>query len=326
MPELDGVRAVAIALVLLQHLAPADSLVGDHGPVPTGVFGVDLFFVLSGFLITRQLLQLAESGAPLATRWRTFIARRALRLLPLSTAVIAAAWLADWHGFRAFWTWFAAFAANWYLGWVDHVPQLAVFWSLAVEEQFYLLWPVVIWTVPRRHLPAVCLAVAAVGPLIRLVLLTDGAALHTVRYTTPAIVDPLAIGSWLAVRRGGVAGPAVVAALGTPLVLTAWALVGVRASVIPLSTVIACGAAVAVHLAWTGRLPALKWRPAVWVGQRSYGIYLLHLPVLAMVDAALAPGPLARTTLVLAGTVVAAELAHRWIERPFNQRKADFPV
>jgi peptidoglycan/LPS O-acetylase OafA/YrhL len=152
-PALDGVRAIAITMVMIFHLAQGGIRI--PGPTVIGQTGVDLFFVLSGFLITGILLKSPQGD------WheiRTFYIRRTLRIFPLYYATILLLDLAGRHVSFAFWIYLQDFyyAANWPIGEPIH------FWSLAIEEQFYLLWPFVVLFLPRRRLmPALWLMIAA---------------------------------------------------------------------------------------------------------------------------------------------------------------------
>lgn len=173
MPALDGLRAVAVSLVLLQHYLGEWPLVRRVGP---GGLGVGLFFVLSGFLITRILLDLREhvaAGAQtLGGGLRAFYARRFLRIVPLYYAVLLAAAALDVPPVRRTFAWHAAYLSNLYFArrgaWDGPVTP---FWSLAIEEQFYLLWPLVILCVPPRWLLRAVVAVLALCPLARLAYL-----------------------------------------------------------------------------------------------------------------------------------------------------------
>jgi peptidoglycan/LPS O-acetylase OafA/YrhL len=170
--ELDGVRGIAILLVLIFHLfsssvtqaVPARSLLA--GPIDLAWCGVDLFFVLSGFLITGVLLD--TKGAQ--NYFRAFYWRRALRILPLYYLVLAAYLLLQalkwWRGpagrawpallgTEQIYYWF--YLSNWRTAFAPlRFPAISHFWSLAIEEQFYIVWPAVVLFCTRRQLVAVC--------------------------------------------------------------------------------------------------------------------------------------------------------------------------
>jgi peptidoglycan/LPS O-acetylase OafA/YrhL len=222
-PRLDGLRGLAVALVMLAHVtlfgAPRtrlDALLS--APFALGWCGVDLFFVLSGFLITRILLATRDSHSYYTTFW----ARRALRILPLYWLLLAflllivpriavlaplgRLWLSDTHP-TGFWYWL--FLSNWKVaisGWDSQA--LSIVWSLAIEEQFYLFWPFVVRRLDEKQLFGVCLAIAAGAMALRLALFAAGADPLLSYVATVCRLDPLAIGAVIAVlsrREGGLA-------------------------------------------------------------------------------------------------------------------------
>lgn len=179
MPRLDGLRGVAILAVLLRHFGlsyPADTPI-DQAVSTLFLFGwsgVDLFFVLSGFLISGILIETRHATNYFASFW----ARRALRIVPVYFAFLTLWFLvlpqvAPRLGLHAnfgeehwlpYWTW----TANLFGG----VPQLGHLWSLSVEEQFYLAWPVVVWLLSNRSVARLCIVLAVVCPAIRVLLLS----------------------------------------------------------------------------------------------------------------------------------------------------------
>jgi peptidoglycan/LPS O-acetylase OafA/YrhL len=175
--------------------------------VHLGGIGVRVFFVLSGFLITgillRTRLATGDAGGARGVAVRRFYIRRVLRIVPLFYFALGIAWLGRVGDARpAFW-WHAAYLSNvrFFLEnaarpgeWGGHVSH---FWSLAVEEQFYLVWPWVIFFAPRRWLPGIALGAAAVGPLFRYVVGTvTGNDITPV--LLPGCIDSLALGAYLA--------------------------------------------------------------------------------------------------------------------------------
>ena len=219
MPALDGLRGLAIAVVMIHHFLPYDnqptSSIGKFFffLASTGWCGVDLFFVLSGFLITGILLD--AKGTP--HYFRNFYARRTLRIFPLYYAVLAGVFLLApriWP--RAFaapdlaallhrqgWLW--TYTLNWPItrypngldlfhgGWLFLSP----YWSLAVEEHFYLIWPAVVYCCSRRALLWVCGGCIAGSLLVRLELFHLGNEWGIYMFT-PSRVDALAIGGGIA--------------------------------------------------------------------------------------------------------------------------------
>jgi peptidoglycan/LPS O-acetylase OafA/YrhL len=210
LPQLDGIRGLAILLVLYHHLVfysglrPAGpvSLVVAHTAAATWC-GVDLFFVLSGFLITCMLLDAKGGGS----YFRPFYARRVLRIFPLYFGTLAL-WflvarplLADaglerpWEAL-GYWTFFSNVDIA-LRGWPASL-HMAHFWSLAVEEQFYLVWPVIVFLCPPRILPRVVLGCIAAALVVRLALgwTADPLAAYVL---APARMDALAVGALLAI-------------------------------------------------------------------------------------------------------------------------------
>ena len=292
---LDGLRGIAILLVVLFHALFFDpGLIGSGPPgdslylrvVTLGWCGVDVFFVLSGFLITGILLR--ARGCP--RYFTTFYARRALRIFPLyyvvvvallfvldrppATAAEKASYLLYYQNVR-----FALF------GELQFDPARLVTWSLAIEEQFYLVWPAVVWWCGRRTLVRICAIAIVLSIALRLWLLAEG--LQTTHFLTPCRLDALATG-------------ALVALVGTPPRIAGWvaAVVGAAGLLIVTATtgqpwpesigmqrygllaalVFAAGLFVTVRAggwpAWVCRVGPLRS-----LGRYSYCIYLVHFLV-----------------------------------------------
>jgi peptidoglycan/LPS O-acetylase OafA/YrhL len=305
MVVLDGVRGVAILMVLCVHFigdSPAYTAFGRAMVklANYGIWGVDLFFVLSGFLITGLLYDSKRS----AHYFRDFYVRRTLRIFPLYYGVLALLFivlpalrtpypsgLAESAHHQA-WLWL--YASNAYLAihraWA--LPYVGHFWSLAVEEQFYLLWPIVVLSFGRRSLLRICVAVTVLALALRSVLSFAGAGDVALVVLTPCRFDALCVGGFLAlaVRSVGlerVAGTARLL-LGPLLLLvllvSAWnALRGSLSDVVlPIrGTLIALtfGALLVTSLAAQtdsvlSRL--LRSRVMCFLGTRSYGLYVFH--------------------------------------------------
>ena len=344
-PGLDGVRALAVLIVIGFHEG-ASGLSG-------GFLGVDIFFVLSGFLITDLLV----SGYDRAGRMDLagFWTRRARRLLPalavmlvvvtaaatviesgqeasLRPALLAAAtYTSNWYQILHHVSYFAASAQ------AGAPPPLDHLWSLAIEEQFYLIWPLIVWCVivwlaTRRSRVTCALIGAAVSALAMTLQYTPGGDPSTVYYGTDTHASALLIGAALALacplrtlaaipaahtRRldiGGVAGLAVLAwaaghfSGGDPVVYP----VGLLLAALGAAALVAAAAASGVIAAMT------SWQPLRWVGVRSYGIYLWHWPVIAL-GTALAGSAASSPWLWLAETgvtIAVAAASWRFIETP----------
>ncbi len=349
IPALDGLRAVAVALVVAFHT----------GHLSGGFLGVDLFFALSGFLITTLLLdEHAESGhIALGAFW----GRRARRLLPalvvvLVTTLVAIAILFDTESVGANRNEAIASAlsvSNWYQ--LAHpAPYLTVFqhtWSLAIEAQFYLVWPVVTillvrgvaaadrTTAAARVLVAALLGAAASA--IAMILQYRGPeSLARVYFGTDTRVGPILLGAALAAlvaRRSAPRTPAMrrVVDGGGIAALVGFVLIagvterpnaqlyegGFPFVIGPASVLIVAGAALGDG--WLARGLALA--PMRAVGLISYGIYLWHWPVLFLATAArlhLDGAALLGLQLVLTLTLAAA--SYRFIELPIRQRRHPF--
>jgi peptidoglycan/LPS O-acetylase OafA/YrhL len=322
-PALDGLRAIAVLLVVGFHAS---------GLVHNGYIGVDVFFVLSGFLITSLLL--GEQDSTGAIDIRAFYRRRALRLYPallaLCVIVVAVAALIRQHFVDVLLgaiTTLAYIANIWEYAGGHDTYFFQHTWTLALEEQFYLLWPVLLCLMIRWHW-----TVWAVGAAWITLELCDAAlgqppALHT--YIRAAglplgCVLAFAAASPRAMRLLSALGwPALVALVALALapldggwLLTSWP-VGLSALLsVPVLTAAVADAALA---------RILSVRPALWLGRRSYGLYLWHFPVLsAVIDHA--PGnipPFARNTVGVLASVVLAASSYRWIEQPVRRRLRD---
>jgi peptidoglycan/LPS O-acetylase OafA/YrhL len=348
--QLDGLRAIAVGCVILYHWSEV-AWPAVFRLLPWGDIGVELFFVLSGFLITRILLgcrALVESDrAPQSQVVGIFYARRFLRIFPAFYATLALAVLLDIPPARETFWWNATYLSNVYFalrgsghGAVTH------FWSLAVEEQFYLLWPSLVLLTPRRWLaPAFCAAIA-LGPLWRGATLLAGWNPFAVGWLLPGRIDDLAIGALLAWawtagnthhRRPLVR---VAAWVGVPLTLLCF----VRSYSDPLDPLVQWIGPLARGLAFAAPIDGaarelggvagrfLAWRPVVYIGRISYGVYLLHMfaPWLlhrVLAGTALDPfsHPVRALPLVLAVSIGGAALSWHFYERPLNSLKERFP-
>jgi peptidoglycan/LPS O-acetylase OafA/YrhL len=301
-PALDGVRGLACLMVLLHHTGrPGAASLGArlfNRMSAGGWAGVDLFFVLSGFLITSLLLDARARPGGLPRFW----ARRALRILPLAYVYLAVVLHSPWWRGEAWYAgvyrsqaWFWLYANNWlalFRPGMDH-GLLGHYWSLAIEEQFYLLWPLAVFCLSASRLQTVCLA--AVGAsLVGHVL---GVALHVspdiLLSLTPARMDGLLLGAWIAARQTRepptralplLVGAAVLSAV---LIVPAGGLPAAHPWVLAIGSP-ALGAIFALLLTAVLASPsqallrrALEAPPLVSLGRVSYGFYILHVAVVA---------------------------------------------
>jgi peptidoglycan/LPS O-acetylase OafA/YrhL len=318
-PQLDALRTFAVFGVLGSHYWLKESLLGH--------FGVRLFFVLSGFLITSILLQ---RGSTLA-----FYARRAARLWPAFYLCLAFALLLDLDGYRTSWKWHAAQLTNIFLsrhGTWDLAWPAAALWSLNVEEQFYLVWPLIIAATPRKMLPVILSCIIAVGPLYRIA--AGALDLNEVALVAlpPASLDALGAGALMAVwpRKvvywlGAACAPVLIFAF-LPNLDGLWRLELIELGLVPVFCALVLGA-------YRGAFRPLQWAPLPALGRISYGIYLYHLPVLAVAMRLGVPanGPF---TLIICSTMTAAIalFSYRVFERPIREvvarqlKRAELPV
>lgn len=342
LPGLDGIRAIAVLAVIGYHLSASW--------VPGGLLGVGVFFVLSGYLITDLLL--AEHRRSGAISFRHFWARRARRLLPalfvMLFVVLGWATLLDRVQLPALRSDLPAavlYVSNWWFIF-HHVSYFARFgppspighlWSLAVEEQFYLLWPILVvlglrFLHRRRTRVLVVLALAVASAVEMGLLYVPGGDPTRVYDGTDTRAFALLLGAMLAIvwprdRTVGYVEPGArrvldaigVAALGG-VVAMFWLTSqyddflydgGMVLAAVLTALLIAVTIHPAAHL---GR--ALGWRPLRWVGKRSYAIYLWHYPIIVLTTPVNAPPDALRAAGQIAASFAVAGLSWRYIEEP----------
>ncbi|WP_309299724.1 acyltransferase family protein [Paenibacillus tyrfis] len=347
MPGIDGLRALAVLAVIAYHLHP--------GWVPGGLLGVGIFFVLSGYLITDLLI--AEWQREGRLNLKSFWLRRFRRLLPamlvLLSAVAAWIWLVDRSRLPALQGDFLAaltYVSNWWLVYreVSYFESfgppspLGHFWSLAVEEQFYLLWPLLLALglrlQPRRGWLAGAMLLGTAASAAAMALLYEpGADPSRIYYGTDTRAFGLLIGAALAV-----VWPSGKLSSGTSVRIRRivdWAgtaglfavlLMIVRSGqydaflyqggFVLLSLASAVTVAALAHPSGQlGRI--LGCRPLRWLGVRSYGIYLWHYPVIVLTSPASGSDgiSLLRAALQLTATIGLAALSWKFVEEPIRR-------
>lgn len=303
-PVLDGVRGFALVMVMLLHCAyllPTSALVAAWNHVAAlGWFSVELFFVLSGYLITRNLIH--TRGKP--HYYSRFYLRRVLRIFPAYYTALLLVWLlltlappphTDGKVLQQ-WPYYLTYTHNWAMALNPSAfdwPGVDHFWSLAIEEQFYLIWPIILGVAVGSSMRRICIWLILGSIVTKFVLVAVHAPWTEVYMITTA-------------RFEGVAGGAFIATLTTPALIERWrpwimragcvGLVGVAgffvtASGLPSTLTLACAlpASVAVFIwllfavqqqtipAWMQRMfhsPVL-----VWLGLYSYGFYIYHYPI-----------------------------------------------
>jgi peptidoglycan/LPS O-acetylase OafA/YrhL len=290
LPSLDGLRALSILLVLIAHLNGTSyfPLQVRHFPVVgnIGHLGVNVFFIISGFLITTLLIKEYKKTGRVSLK--LFYARRALRIFPASYAFLCVVFLLDRTGVLHLMGTDLWFATTYTMNYsVNHSWYVGHLWSLSIEEQFYLLWPFAFSRFgPDRAVGiASCVMIAAAVARFILLLLFRGTPYFDLE-TFPTVADSLAVGCLLACRRDWLERERWYLLLFRPAIASA-ILAGVilmnglvnYTLIFPLGmTFINLGIAVLVHrcvYAWDrgiGRL--LNWKPLAFVGTLSYSLYL----------------------------------------------------
>lgn len=329
--ELDAVRAVAAVAILLFHWR-------FHIPILSTA--VDLFFVLSGYLITSILLDLPRTGRALGA----FYARRALRILPIYYLAFAAflilnRWSPRPHPTEAL-PWFLTFTQFTQGYWSEPTPPFSrAFghtWTLAIEEQFYLAWPLAVLALRRAGVVMIGLPLLVLASLLRF----RGLDPHLLLTRCDGLILGALLAAWLAGRRGawegrwryGKALAALVALAAVPLAPWSgdpgWRQVASSLWLARVAVFYAGVVGLLVVYAGHPRLRPLRHRVLGEVGKMSYGLYLYHTPVFVLV-AELARAldfhrPVRVDLVKLALTLVVARLSWCWLERPLLARKDRF--
>jgi peptidoglycan/LPS O-acetylase OafA/YrhL len=355
LAELDGVRCLAFFAVFLHHvfrpLTPArvsgfrwESLeCWLTAAVMASGFSVDLFFALSSFLITSLLLREADRRGRIDVP--AFWMRRILRIWPLYYLFLLICWLLERLPFGVVAT-FGLFAGNWaLLVWSLPDSVIGPLWSISVEEQFYIAWPLVVALLPRKALAPLSVGLIGVSLVTRWVLITGGAGIGEIWVNTLARMDPIAIGTMIALawaNRRFELGRLAQTALGAGALLVVLATTALLwfellqpdleslafrqetpallAAVLAfLVNSLACGGLVVLALSargsWVGH-PVL-----VYLGRISYGLYVFHVWGLRTVEGLWWPW---RGLLGFAITLGVASLSYRIFEQPFLRLKERF--
>jgi peptidoglycan/LPS O-acetylase OafA/YrhL len=357
LPALDRVRGLAIALVMVHNLSSTNTRVTVAqklwcGFVETGWIGVTLFFALSGFLITGILLD--DRGRPRALR--AFYIRRFLRIFPLYYAFLILYFVALAPFFpelrapfsRGIWYWL--YLSNW----TDITPQqnlpgIGHFWSLAVEEQFYLVWPWLVVGLSSRGLARACLAVMVGAMAARIVLVGAHLPTEYAYHWTLTRADALVAGALLAVAirspRGRAALTLAMRPIGALLLAAVGALFAVTHGLNRLNplmqtvgySIIAGLSGLLVVAAATPPAPSARTGPGArfmaFLGKHSYALYVIHMPLKLVTEhfwggrlaGARAVTPIGTDVLqvlaLAAGSIALARFTWVALERPFLSLK-----
>ncbi len=323
IPEIDGLRAAAVGVVIASHF------LGSY--VPNGGIGVDLFFVISGVVITRSLLLDREKSGEISLS--NFYLKRVFRIMPALWLLIAATLVAGAITGRSQ-IWYAAAALasamNWgrAFDWFGNGGSLAHTWSLSIEEQFYLLWPFALLLLLKARRGTILSVVAgsaiAIAAWRTALILSDGGIMR-IYNGLDTHSDGLMLGCLLTLW--GRPPPRWLSAtwwipviILSCLVLSAGMDTGyglaLRWTLIPFMSAwvvyVAMGPKTLLH-------PLLRLGLVQWGGTRSYSLYLWHYPILYFLEP-WTPWDPAKVLTMLVLTIVAAEASYRFVERPFQRR------
>ena len=367
MPQLDGLRAIAVIAVLIHHYMPAEFFLNSVFHI--GPLGVRFFFVLSGFLITSILLkykQRAQSKSDIREVIKNFYARRFIRLFPIYYLLLFVSLAVNYELIsQSFW-WHFFHLSNIYFSIVENWGDLYLlphFWSLAVEEQFYLIWPIVVLFVPIKHFPKMLLGTIGFSVAFRYFISATGIGSTFAVYLLPfSCLDALCLGGLLTFvafeehpfSRFRKLFLRVCFWIGIPSFIFVDIFVdkfyqiayAVDPSLIatPLHTSLGPLSASLVFVwivekaSWGFKGPlgsVLQSKPLLYIGKISYGIYLYHLLTAYFINKVIGylniPYPdnwfeyLILFLVELGFVVVVASISWHTIEQPINQFKDRFP-
>jgi peptidoglycan/LPS O-acetylase OafA/YrhL len=344
--ELDGLRGIAILMVMVHRFWPRTGIGVAADVAGTGWIGVDLFFVISGFLIAGILLDTKGD----AGYFRNFYARRALRIFPLYYLFVIGVFIAFAHNAE-----FLQRAGSpiWYLVHLGNVPEgllgkntpywIAPTWSLAIEEQFYMTFPLLVALLSRKRLTIVLVSMIVLAPVIRLVTMLAWPEQERVQYLfTLCRIDTIAVGCLLAVLVRAVD----IERYRDTLKLVA---IGVLPTIVMLAiashldrrspfdrifgySIVAVGCASIVALVILSRgsraTAVLRFAPLTYLGKLCFGLYLLHRPADTIVSAIGARLHIRHDLWLLIPkigvAIVLATISWRLVERPFLHLKQRF--
>lgn len=340
--SLNGLRFLCIMAVLWHHAPIWGAMETPPQLLTRGFLGVDFFFVLSGFLITTLLLR--EETRTGRFSLKGFYWRRILRIIPIYFLVVTAVgayyiFLKGETGYLTHWPYYYLFLSNFL---TDHIPLLAPTWSLSVEEQYYMVWPLLLLIVPRRFIPALLVVLVALNLLavtggLRVLGIVpfDAGILRFEMFT--ATYAPILMGTLLAIALHNPRGFGLIARmLGnryTPLV--ALIVLGIAVQTLPAN--LAGWPNLVLHLVMTAGLASIvvredhalhrvmALRPVARIGEISYGIYLYHLIGLHFAKVMLGGLGLTQAWLILCLyillTFLIAELSFRTFEAWFLKQR-----
>ena len=355
-PELDALRFFAFFGVFVFHAAPRTMEFYDAALFPhwlsniliatfgAGAYGVDLFFALSAYLITSLMLR--ERAATGGLDLRSFYVRRILRIWPLylsfvAFAALAPLWMTGQRLPLPYVAGFSLLAGNWMYVFYGLPSSFAIpLWTVSIEEQFYLTWPLAFRKVSLRGMAAVALGLLVVANVCRIALATSGAATQAMEYNTFTRLDPIALGILIALtgnklpqfkRRHRIVllSAGLVSWMATyafsvsshPDNANPWRL----AIGHPLTAL----ASVAILLSVLGSQHSfLQNKQLLYLGKISYSLYVVHefghFCASRLIHAASPLAVLAQSGVSLVFTVLLAAASYRWLESPFLKLKERF--
>jgi peptidoglycan/LPS O-acetylase OafA/YrhL len=355
-PELDALRFFAFLGVFVFHAAPRnlDFYAAAHAPhwlsnllistFGAGAYGVDLFFALSAYLITNILLR--ERAATKKLDLRGFYIRRILRIWPLylvfvAIAAVAAAVIPGQHMPVSYVVGYCLMAGNWIYVFHGLPASFAIpLWTVSIEEQFYLAWPLAIRRASVRTISAIAVGLLVIANAWRVWLASSAAPVEAMEYNTFTRIDPFALGILIALfshrlprlsrqRRiallcGGAAAWIATYAFSVtskPPKIATWKL----ALGHPLTAL----ASAAILLSAIGsQHPFLRSAWLLYLGKISYGLYVLHefahLCATRLLPASTPIMVIAQSAAGLALTILLAAVSYRWLESPFLRLKENF--
>ena len=341
--ELDGVRGISILLVLFLHLG-----IG----LPGGFLGVDIFFVLSGFLITSLLVEEWDHKGSISLK--AFYIRRVLRLMPALLALLIvtgcyALFFLDQAKAAGVYQGILltlSYVSNWIFAFYPsvRVGPLGITWSLAIEEQFYLVWPILLslalkLRVRRRTILLVLIFAIAAVAMHRRALFGGGASVTRLYYATDTRADALLIGclaalllSWNLIPQSKYLRPVMHA-----FALVAVAFVAYLAGTSAMQDAVlyrgfftlvslAIGVALIVLMMWPSNLvlSLLRFPALRWIGRVSYGLYLWHWPVREFMTSDIHKASPARIVCIGGLALGITALSFYLVEKPFLRLKRKF--
>ncbi|WP_336515176.1 acyltransferase [Pollutibacter soli] len=360
--QLDTLRCLAVGLVILEHwFASSISHLFDFG-----FLGVLIFFTLSGFLITGILLRNKQSldTGQVSKReiLKTFYVRRSLRIFPIYYFLLAFLFIFSFEHIREKMGWYALYASNLLTYKQQHWDgMIGPLWSLAVEEQFYLIWPLLILVIPVKKLPAFFYICLAAAPLFRL-LSIEAASMFSadpkpelsMRVLMPNCVDSFAAGGllayfmrykdeaprWIELMKKNVSGIILLAVCIVLLLFKkSYAFYLIFPTIFCWLSVYMIKGLINNVTGWKGKLFS---NPAtIYLGKISYGIYLFHGPfplILSIIDFIMLKiglgftmynsleglDPILKKSIWVIYLVIFASLSYFIIEKPFNKLKGKF--